>query len=352
MVKEGFTMGDIGFSRAELIKNLSGKNIFVTGGTGSFGKTFVRLCLSNKDIASVTVFSRDEQKHVSLRRDIADPRLRTVIGDVRDIERLRYAMRGADMVFNAAAIKHVHLAEEHPMEAVKTNVLGAYNVCHVAVELGVEAVVTLSTDKAVEPVNVMGMSKALQERITSSFCGGKTRFGVVRYGNVLASNGSVIPYFKKLIEGGEPILPVTDKRMTRFVLTLEDSVDLVLFAMRECKNGEIYVLDMPAFHISDVADVMATQAGNLGWKVSVSEVGIRPGEKLHETLISSEEMRHAKKFGGMWRIEPCLSSETIYAAGTEETAFSSDVAVRLTKQQIAALLARESCFPTLRGKGF
>lgn len=342
-------MREIEFNRADLIKDLSGKNIFVTGGTGSFGNTFAKLCLSNKDIASVTVFSRDEQKHVSLRRNISDPRLRTLIGDVRDIERLRYAMRGADMVFNAAAIKHVHLAEEHPMEAVKTNVLGAYNVCQVAVDLGVEAVVTLSTDKAVEPVNVMGMSKALQERITSSFCGSKTRFGVTRYGNVLASNGSVIPYFKKLIEDGETILPVTDRRMTRFVLTLADSVDLVLFAMRECHNGEIYVLDMPAFHIWDVAEVMAEHARSFGRKVDVVEVGIRPGEKLHETLISSEEMRHTKKLGGMWRIEPCLSSEMSYSPGTKETIFSSDVAVRLTKRQIADILKRESCFPDAIG---
>lgn len=340
-------MKKIDFDRDDLIKDLAGKNIFVTGGTGSFGKTFVNLCLSNKDVTSVTVFSRDEQKHVALRRSIPDKRLHTVIGDVRDLETLRNAMRGADVVFNAAAIKHVHLAEMHPMEAVKTNVIGAFNVCQVAVELGVEVVVTLSTDKAVEPINVMGMSKALQERVTSSFCGGKTRFGVVRYGNVLASNGSVIPYFKKLIEDGVGVLPITDKRMTRFVLTLEDSVDLVLFAMRECHNGEIYVMDMPAFHMWDVAEVMAEYAFEFGRYVSVNEVGIRPGEKLHETLVSSEEMRHAKCHGSMWKIEPCTSSEDVYLPGTEAKAFSSDIATQLTKTQIKELLVRQSCFPVL-----
>ncbi len=333
------------FDRNDLLNDLAGKNIFVMGGTGSFGKTFVKLCLSNSDIASVTVFSRDEQKHVALRRDISDKRLRTVVGDVRDLESLRYAMRGADVVFNAAAMKHIHVAEVHPMEAVKTNVIGAFNVCQVAVERGVEVVVMLSTDKAVEPVNVMGMSKALQERVTSSFGGGKTRFGVVRYGNVLASNGSVLPFFKKLLEDGANILPITDRRMTRFVLTLEDSVDLVLFAMRECKNGEIYVLDMPAFLMWDVAEVFAEYAKSNGHEVTVKEVGIRPGEKLHETLISSEEMRHASCHGVIRRIEPCLSSEDVYLPGTEEVAFSSDVATRLTKPQIMALLQEQACLP-------
>jgi len=335
------------FDRDDLIKDMAGKHVFVTGGTGSFGKTFVNLCLSNPDVASVTVFSRDEQKHVVLRRSIPDKRLRTMIGDVRDLERLRYAMRGADVVFNAAAIKHVHFAEEHPMEAVKTNVIGAYNVCQVAVEIGVEVVVTLSTDKAVEPVNAMGMSKALQERVTSAFCGGKTRFGVVRYGNVLASNGSVVPYFKKLIEDGADVLPITDRRMTRFVLTLEDSVDLVLFAMRECHHGEIYVLDMPAFLMWDVAEVMAEYAKDDGRDIEVKEIGIRPGEKLHETLVSSEEMRHAKCHGSMWEIEPCLSSEDLYLPGEEVESFSSDLAPRLTKQQIRDLLQQQSCFPVL-----
>jgi len=338
------------FDRDSLIVDLAGKHVFVTGGTGSFGKTFVNLCLSNEDVASVTVFSRDEQKHVALRREVSDKRLQTVIGDVRDINRLRYAMRGANVVFNAAAIKHVHLAEMHPMEAVNTNIVGAFNVCQVAVELGVEVVVTLSTDKAVEPINVMGMSKALQERVTSSFCGGETRFGVVRYGNVLASNGSVVPYFKKLIEDGTEILPITDKRMTRFVLTLEDSVDLVLFAMRECRNGEIYVLDMPAFHMWDVAEVIAEYANEWGRVVSVKEVGVRPGEKLHETLVSVEEMRHSKRFGSMWRIEPCVSSEEVYSPGIEEKAFSSDIARRLNKLQIKDLLATQSCFPVLNVK--
>jgi len=254
------TMSYLKVERSELLELLRDKRVFVTGGTGSFGSTFVDLCLSTAAVASVTVFSRDEQKHVALRRRFPDKRLRTMLGDVRDLERLRFTMRGSDFVFNAAALKHVHFTEAHPMEAVNTNIIGAFNVCQVAAELGVEAVVDLSTDKAVEPVNAMGMTKALQERIVTSFAGGRTRFGVVRYGNVLASNGSVVPYFKRLLEEGNDRLPITDKRMTRFVLTLGDSVDLVLYAMRECRNGEIYVLDLPAFLIADVAEVMAERA--------------------------------------------------------------------------------------------
>ncbi len=333
--------------RTELLELLRDKRVFVTGGTGSFGSTFVELCLSSAAVASVTVFSRDEQKHVALRRRFPDKRLRTMLGDVRDLERLRFTMRGADLVFNAAAIKHVHFTEAHPMEAVNTNIIGAFNVCQVAAEVGVEAVVDLSTDKAVEPVNAMGMTKALQERIVTSFAGGRTRFGVVRYGNVLASNGSVVPYFKRLLEEGSDRLPITDRRMTRFVLTLADSVDLVLYAMRECRNGEIYVLDLPAFLIADVAEVMAERARSGGRKVQIEEIGVRPGEKLHETLISPEEMRHATQTDGFWCIRPFASSEELFPAGTSERRLSSDTATRMEKQQIAELLESQNCFPRL-----
>jgi len=333
--------------RTELLKVLRDKHVFATGGTGSFGSTFVELCLSEAAVTSVTVFSRDEQKHVALRRRFPDKRLRTMLGDVRDLQRLRFAMRGADLVFNAAAIKHVHFTEAHPMEAVNTNIVGAFNVCQAAVELGVEAVVNLSTDKAVEPVNAMGMTKALQERILTSFAGGRTRFGVVRYGNVLASNGSVVPYFKRLLEEGSDRLPVTDRRMTRFVLTLPDSVDLVLYAMRECQIGEIYVLDLPAFLIWDVAEVMAERARSNGRKVQIEEVGVRPGEKLHETLISPEEMRHATRTGEFWCIRPFASSEEVFPAGTSERRLSSDTATRMERQQINELLESQNCFPRL-----
>jgi len=341
------TMNSPRIDRTELLEQLRDKRVFVTGGTGSFGSTFVELCLSSAAVASVTVFSRDEQKHVALRRRFPDKRLRTMLGDVRDLERLRFAMRGTDVVFNAAAIKHVHFTEAHPIEAVNTNIVGAFNVCEVATELGVEVVVDLSTDKAVEPVNAMGMTKALQERIVTSFAGTRTRFGVVRYGNVLASNGSVVPYFKRLLEEGAKTLPVTDRRMTRFVLTLADSVDLVLYTMRECRNGEIYVLDLPAFLIWDVAEVMVDRLRIAGQRVEIEEVGVRPGEKLHETLISPEEMRHASCSGSVWCIRPFASSEELFPAGTSEKRLSSETASRLDKKQISELLESQRCFPRL-----
>jgi len=334
-------------NEAKQFSPLIGKKIFITGGTGSFGSVLVDLCLSIRGVASVTVFSRDEQKHVALRRRHADPRLCTVLGDVRDLNRLRFAMRDMDIVFHAAALKHVHFTEAHPMEAVQTNVIGAFNVCQAATELGVDVVVTLSTDKAVEPVNAMGMSKSLQERVVSSFSRGRTRFGIVRYGNVLASNGSVVPYFKKLIEEGSDRLPLTDRRMTRFVLTLRDSVDLVFFAVRKCQNGETYVLNLPAFLILDVAELMAARARAAGKNVKIEEIGVRPGEKIHETLISSGEMRRARRMGRVWCIRPFVSSEELFTPGGEECSLSSNAVPRMTKEEVEALLEREHCFPEL-----
>lgn len=332
----------------ELLEGLSGKRVLVTGGTGSFGSTFVKLCLADHRVESVTVLSRDEQKHVALRRRFADPRLRSVVGDVRDLERLRFAMRGVDVVFNAAAIKHVHLTESHPLEAVKTNIIGAGNVCQAALEAGVEVLVTLSTDKAVEPVNVMGMSKAIQERLVGSFSGQGMRVGMIRYGNVLASNGSVVPFFKQLIEQGSRSLPVTDRRMTRFVLTLGESVKLVLHALRHCVKGETFVLDLPAFSIWDVAEVMARAASTSNREILVDEVGIRPGEKLHETLISSEEMRRAHRNDDLWIIERYHSEEELFRPSAEETCLTSGTARLLSQEEIQRLLMEQGCLPASR----
>lgn len=328
-----------------LLKYLDGKTLLVTGGTGSFGETVVSVCLNRSRVKRVIVYSRDEQKHVAMRRKFRDPRLKLFIGDVRDFERLGLAMRGVDCVFNAAAIKHVHFTEEHPMEAIATNVVGADNVCRAALAAGVKVLVSLSTDKAVEPVNAMGMSKALQERVVASYAGRGMRVGVVRYGNVLSSNGSVVPFFRELLRKGERTLPVTDNRMTRFVLTLEDSVDLVLYAMSRCRNGEIFVLDLPAFRIWDVAEVMADGASGNGKPVKVKEIGIRPGEKLHETLISPEEMRRAVRRKGFWMIRRCESAEELFRPGGEEKRLSSDQARRLSKEEIWGLLERNGCSP-------
>lgn len=324
---------------------LEGSSVLITGGTGSFGETMLRTILSKSRARSVAVYSRDEQKHVRLLRRIADARLRTIVGDVRDLDRLRFAVRGMDFVFNAAAIKHVHLSEQHPMEAVQTNVVGASNVAQAALEAGVRCLVTLSTDKAVEPVNVMGMSKALQERVVASFAGQGMRVGVVRYGNVLASNGSVVPYFQHLLREGSDHLPVTDRRMTRFVLTLEDSVDLVLHALRAARNGETFVLDLPAFRIWDLAEVMAAAASRGSRRVTVRETGIRPGEKLHESLISSEEMRRASRDGRVWHIERYESGEQRFAPSREEQRLASDSVRHLSHPEIEHLLKENGLLP-------
>ncbi len=322
---------------------VAGQRLLITGGTGSFGRTFVRTCLEHTEAREVLVFSRDEQKHVALERTIADPRLRMVLGDVRDLERLRSALRGVDFVFNAAALKHVHFSEEHPMEAVATNVIGTHQVCQVALEVGAKALISLSTDKAVEPVNVMGMTKALHERVVGSFAGQGMRVAVVRYGNVLASNGSVVPYFRQLLEAGAASLPVTDRRMTRFVLTLADSVELVMHAFVHGADGETFVLDLPAFSIWDVAHVMAASAGR---EVGVHELGIRPGEKLHETLLSAEEMRRASHEDGFWTVRRYRSSRELFAPARPEESLVSDRARQLDRGEIHALLDREACLPS------
>ena len=329
-------------SRVDFRQLMEGRRLLITGGTGSFGRTFVRTCLERTKVAEVIVFSRDEQKHVALKRQFDDPRLRCFLGDVRDMDRLRLAMRGVELVFNAAAIKHVHFSEEHPLEAVATNVVGTHNVCLAALENGVETVISLSTDKAVEPVNVMGMSKAIHERVVASFAGQGMRIGIVRYGNVLASNGSVVPYFKRLLEDGASRLPVTDRRMTRFVLTLEESVKLVLHAFVNCRDGETLVLDLPAFRIWSVAEVMARAAGR---PVEVEEVGIRPGEKLHETLVSAEEMRRAERREDFWILHRYQSGEERFAPAREEARVASDSARQLSDQEIHDLLEREGCLP-------
>lgn len=329
-------------SLREFRRLVAGRRLLITGGTGSFGRTFVRTCLRHTRAEEVLVYSRDEQKHVALQREVDDPRLGCVLGDVRDLDRLRIALRGVDFVFNAAAIKHVHFTEEHPMEAVATNVLGTHRVCQAALECGVEALISLSTDKAVEPVNVMGMSKALHERVVGSFAGKGMRVGIVRYGNVLASKGSVVPYFRRLLERGAETLPVTDRRMTRFVLTLDDSVDLVMHAFAESEGGETFVLDLPAFSIWQVAEVMAQAAGRT---VSVEEIGIRPGEKLHETLISGEEMRRSSRSDGFWTIRRYRSGQELFAPSRSEAHLASDGARQLSRPEILDLLRREGCLP-------
>jgi len=311
----------------------AGLTVAVTGGTGSFGELIVRKLLSTQ-VAQVRVFSRDEQKHVALQRKLGpEDRLKFVVGDVRDVQRLHEVFDGASIVFHAAAIKHVHLTELHPMEAVKTNVIGASNVVNACRTMGVLRCVAISTDKAVQPVNVMGMSKALQERIVSTASGPGFVAGCVRYGNVLGSNGSVVPYFRTLLDSGVTTLPITHPDMTRFMLTLDEGVDMALFAMSSVEAGEIVVLERPSFLVKDLAEVMLEKYGG----GNLRDMGIRPGEKLHEILVSEEEGRRVVRRGEFTVVRPYTSENERFGLGVGEV--SSEKVRRMTKDELRTMLS-------------
>jgi UDP-N-acetylglucosamine 4,6-dehydratase/5-epimerase len=279
--------------------DLNGKNILITGGTGSFGKQFVGMVLKKYRPNRLIVFSRDELKQVEMKRVFNSPCMRYFIGDVRDAERLHRALRGVDVVVHAAALKHVPVAEYNPFEAVKTNVIGAENVINVALDNGVKKVVALSSDKAVNPVNMYGATKLCADKMfvaSNSYSGAEgTRFAVVRYGNVVGSRGSVVPVFRELSASG--VIPITDKRMTRFWITLEQGVELVLRALGTMAGGEIFVPKIPSMKVTELADAIAP-----GCKHKI--VGIRPGEKLHEVLIPRDEIRKTLEFKDMFVICP------------------------------------------------
>ena len=283
------------------------KSVLVTGGTGSFGNFVVRRLL-NAGVKEVRVLSRDEKKQYDMkvfyqgRKDLT-----FVIGDIRNREVVDEAMFGIDIVFHAAALKQVPTCEQHPMEAVRTNVLGAENLIDCALRHQVEKFVMISTDKAVKPVNVMGMTKALQERLVLqgnlSRANKGTRFCCVRYGNVLRSRGSVVPFFRRQLALGQTVT-ITDERMTRFLLTLNQAIDLVLYAAEHTQGGEIYVRKAKAATIPDIARVLAAEAGKaFEYKV----IGILPGEKLHEILVSEEELVRGRDFGDYYAVEPWWS---------------------------------------------
>ena len=322
------------------------KVLMITGGTGSFGNTVVKRFLS-ADVSEIRIFSRDEKKQEEMRLALDDSKLKFYIGDVRDYASVFHAMKGVDYVFHAAALKQVPSCEFYPMEAVRTNVLGTENVMNAASASGVRRVVVLSTDKAVYPINAMGISKAMAEKLmvakSRAQRPGETMFCATRYGNVMASRGSVIPLFVTQLKEGKP-LTVTDPNMTRFLMSLEDSVDLVLYAFAHGQQGDIFVQKAPA---STVAHLARALREVFGLNNEIRVIGTRHGEKLYESLVSREEMAHAHDLGGYYRI-PADNRDLNYAkyftegdtdiAGLDD--YTSHNTLRLDVEQVKTLLLK------------
>lgn len=282
---------------------LQGKSIVITGGTGSFGKAFIKHALTNLDPKRIAVLSRDELKQYEFRNELNDdPRVRWFIGDVRDRDRLMRAFHGVDVVVHAAAMKQVDTAEYNPFECIATNVLGAENVINACIDSGVQRVVALSTDKASSPINLYGASKLCSDKLFvagNHYAGAaQTRFSVVRYGNVVGSRGSVVPLFKRLAESGR--LPITDTRMTRFWITLPQAVRFVVDSFDRMHGGEIFVPRIPSTTITDLATAIAPNA-------VIEVVGIRPGEKLHEEMISENDAHRTYRFKDHYVIAPLVA---------------------------------------------
>lgn len=330
----------------------SGATLMITGGTGSFGSTVLKRFLKT-DIGEIRVFSRDEKKQDDMRHDFqvmypeyAD-KLKFYIGDVRDLQSLKNAMHGVDYIFHAAALKQVPSCEFFPLEAVKTNVIGTDNVLTAAIEAGVKSVICLSTDKAAYPVNAMGTSKAMMEKVVvaKARTTNKTKICCTRYGNVMCSRGSVIPLWIDQIKSGNPIT-ITDGAMTRFIMSLEEAVDLVLFAFEHGEPGDILVQKAPACTIQTQAEAVCELFG--GDKKNIKVIGIRHGEKMYETLLTNEECAHAIDLGDFYRV-PCdsrgLNYDKYFNRGDIErntlTEFNSNntklLDVEETKAKIAAL---------------
>ncbi|BAY26016.1 polysaccharide biosynthesis protein CapD [Calothrix sp. NIES-2100] len=279
------------------------KAILITGGTGSFGKQLVKTLLSQYQPRKVIVYSRDELKQFEMAQEFNSPAMRYFLGDVRDRDRLRLAFQGVDYVVHAAALKQIPAAEYNPMECIKTNINGANNVIDVALEQGIDKVIALSTDKAVNPINLYGATKLAADKLfvaANNIAGAmKTRFSVVRYGNVVGSRGSVVPFFQKLIQEKATEIPITDPRMTRFWITLQQAVNLVLDSFERMQGGEIFVPKIPSMKITDLADALAPG-------IPTKIIGIRPGEKLHEAMFSEESSHLAIEFADHYVIKPTI----------------------------------------------
>lgn len=283
---------------------LNGKTILITGGTGSFGKQCVKTLLERYTPRKIVIFSRDELKQYEMSHEFSSMSMRYFIGDVRDQQRLRHAFDGVDYVIHAAALKQVPAAEYNPMECIKTNVHGAENVIQAALDAGVEKVVALSTDKAANPINLYGATKLASDKLfvaANNIVGSRrTRFSVVRYGNVVGSRGSVVPLFRKLVAEGAKALPITDIRMTRFLITLHQGVDFVLRSFDRMHGGETFVPKIPSVRITDLAKTMAPA-------LPTTVVGIRPGEKLHEIMCPRDDARLTLEFDDHFVIQPSIT---------------------------------------------
>jgi UDP-N-acetylglucosamine 4,6-dehydratase len=279
------------------------KSILITGGTGSFGKQFVQTLLEHYKPEKLIIYSRDELKQYEMEQDFNRGCMRYLIGDVRDRDRLIQAMNGVDFVIHAAALKQVPAAEYNPMECIKTNIHGAENVIQAALANDVEKVIALSTDKAASPINLYGATKLASDKLfvaANNMAGGhKTRFSAVRYGNVVGSRGSVVPMFKKLVENGSGNIPITDVRMTRFWITLQEGVDFVLKNFHRMQGGEIFVPKIPTIKVVDLANAMAPG-------VPHKIIGIRPGEKLHETMCTLDDSHLTLEFDDHYVIQPTI----------------------------------------------
>lgn len=286
--------------------NLNGKNILITGGTGSFGHKFVKTILRNYQPNKLIIYSRDELKQYEMAQRFNPsvyPCMRYFIGDVRDGDRLKKAMNGVDIVIHAAALKHVPIAEYNPMECIKTNIMGAQNVIDASLETGVKQVVALSTDKAANPINLYGATKLASDKLfiaANNIRGqAQTSFSVVRYGNVVGSRGSVVPFFKKLLAEGASEIPITDERMTRFWITLQEGVDFVIKNLARMWGGEVFVPKIPSMKVTDLKEALAPE-------IPSKIIGIRPGEKLHEVMVPSDDAHLTLEFHDHYVITPTI----------------------------------------------
>ncbi|MFH1890136.1 MAG: UDP-N-acetylglucosamine 4,6-dehydratase (inverting) [Candidatus Kuenenbacteria bacterium] len=278
----------------------TGKTVLITGGTGSFGKNFANYLLKNTDLKKLIIFSRDERKQFQMRQQINDPRIRFFIGDVRDLDRLKRAFNGVDIVVHAAALKHIPILEYNPFEAVKTNILGSQNVIDAAIDIKVKKVLLISTDKAAEPVNLYGSTKLCAEKLFisgNSYTKGETIFSCVRYGNVLGSRGSIVETLISNKKKNAEKVNLTDEQMTRFWITLSQAIQLVLFALKNMNGGEIFIPKPPSMKLTHLFEVIVP---NIPRQI----IGIRPGEKLHEILITKDEARHTLDLGKYFVILP------------------------------------------------